>query len=46
VHHRTSPSTSPSYAVTPEMQQDQIHALKRFNLGKDCPVFDGLYGFC
>jgi histone deacetylase 1/2 len=32
--------------VTPETQQDQISALKRFNVGEDCPVFDGLYSFC
>lgn len=33
-------------SITPEMQQDQIRALKRFNVGVDCPVFDGLYSFC
>jgi histone deacetylase 1/2 len=33
-------------SVTPETQQDQIRALKRFNVGEDCPVFDGLYSFC
>ena len=32
--------------VTPETQQDQIRLLKRFNVGEDCPVFDGLYSFC
>ncbi|KAJ0977931.1 hypothetical protein J5N97_013405 [Dioscorea zingiberensis] len=32
--------------VTPETQQDQIRSLKRFNVGEDCPVFDGLYSFC
>jgi histone deacetylase 1/2 len=33
--------------VTPESQYD-YHArqLKRFNVGEDCPVFDGLYNFC
>ncbi|KAL0343208.1 UNVERIFIED_CONTAM: Histone deacetylase 19 [Sesamum angustifolium] len=32
--------------VTPETQQDQLRQLKRFNVGEDCPVFDGLYSFC
>ncbi|KAM1345965.1 hypothetical protein FF1_035278 [Malus domestica] len=29
-----------------ETQQDQLRQLKRFNVGEDCPVFDGLYSFC
>ncbi|CAL9067399.1 unnamed protein product [Musa banksii] len=33
-------------SISPETQQDQIRALKRFNVGEDCPVFDGLYSFC
>lgn len=33
-------------AITPETIQDQMKALKRFNVGDDCPVFDGLYQFC
>jgi histone deacetylase 1/2 len=33
-------------SVTPETQHDQLRALKRFNVGEDCPVFDGLYSFC
>nr|XP_017256093.1 PREDICTED: histone deacetylase 19-like [Daucus carota subsp. sativus] len=32
--------------ITPESQQDQMRQLKRFNVGEDCPVFDGLYSFC
>ena len=32
--------------ITPETQQEQLRALKRFNVGEDCPVFDGLYQFC
>lgn len=32
--------------ITPDTQQDQLRALKRFNVGEDCPVFDGLYSFC
>nr|P56521.1 RecName: Full=Probable histone deacetylase 19; AltName: Full=RPD3 homolog [Zea mays]AAC50038.1 putative histone deacetylase RPD3 [Zea mays] len=33
-------------SVTPETQQDQIRLLKRFNVGEECPVLDGLYSFC
>lgn len=33
-------------SITPETQQDQLRQLKRFNVGEDCPVFDGLYPFC
>lgn len=32
--------------ITPETIQDQVKALKRFNVGDDCPVFDGLYQYC
>ncbi|GFP90755.1 histone deacetylase 6 [Phtheirospermum japonicum] len=31
-------------SVTPETLDDQPHS--RFNVGSDCPVFDGLFGFC
>uniref|UniRef100_A0A0A9EN19 Hda101 n=1 Tax=Arundo donax TaxID=35708 RepID=A0A0A9EN19_ARUDO len=30
----------------PETQQDQIRALKRFNVDEDCPVNDDLCSFC
>lgn len=33
-------------SITPETQQDQLRSLKRYNVGEDCPVFDGLYNFC
>eukprot|EP00249_Psilotum_nudum_P015769 c25509_g1_i1 orf=726-2162(+) len=33
-------------SVSPETQHDQLRQLKRFNVGEDCPVFDGLYSFC
>lgn len=35
-------------SVTPDTLHDHTHArhLKRFNVGEDCPVFDGLFGFC
>ncbi|KAH9324689.1 hypothetical protein KI387_004867 [Taxus chinensis] len=32
--------------ITPETTQDQVKSLKRFNVGDDCPVFDGLYQYC
>ncbi|XP_002963181.2 histone deacetylase 19 [Selaginella moellendorffii] len=32
--------------ITPETQHEHLRALKRFNVGEDCPVFDGLYSFC
>ena len=25
---------------------DYIRQLQRFNVGEDCPVFDGLYEYC
>ncbi|CAI9754643.1 unnamed protein product [Fraxinus pennsylvanica] len=44
---------SPEYvdflsSVTPDTLHDHTHArhLKRFNVGEDCPVFDGLFPFC
>ncbi|KAH7442599.1 hypothetical protein KP509_03G095800 [Ceratopteris richardii] len=33
-------------SVTPENQHELVKQLKRFNVGEDCPVFDGLYSFC
>uniref|UniRef100_A0A7N0VAW2 histone deacetylase n=1 Tax=Kalanchoe fedtschenkoi TaxID=63787 RepID=A0A7N0VAW2_KALFE len=32
--------------VTPETQHEMLEKLRRFNIGNDCPVFDGLYDFC
>ncbi|XP_057863688.2 histone deacetylase 19 isoform X1 [Cryptomeria japonica] len=32
--------------ITPETMQDQAKALERFNVGDDCPVFNGLYQYC
>lgn len=28
------------------LQQHQYTQLQRFNVGEDCPVFDGLFEFC
>ena len=32
--------------ITPQNMHDHIKQLQRFNVGEDCPVFDGLYEFC
>ncbi|CAE7249153.1 HDAC1 [Symbiodinium sp. KB8] len=32
--------------VTPDNMHDHLRSLKRYNIGDDCPVFDGLYEFC
>ena len=32
--------------VTPETVNDFSTVLSRFNVGDDCPVFDGMYDFC
>eukprot|EP00301_Raphidiophrys_heterophryoidea_P017916 c2914_g1_i1.p1 GENE.c2914_g1_i1~~c2914_g1_i1.p1 ORF type:complete len:450 (-),score=130.21 c2914_g1_i1:1153-2451(-) len=32
--------------VTPDNQSHFPQQLQRFNLGEDCPVFDGLFNFC
>ncbi|KAL5718179.1 histone deacetylase [Ranunculus cassubicifolius] len=35
-------------SVSPESLHDHSHSrnLKRFNVGEDCPVFDGIFEFC
>ena len=32
--------------VSPDNMQEYIRQLQRFNVGEDCPVFDGLFEFC
>ena len=32
--------------ITPENMQEYIQQLERFNLGADCPVFDGMWEYC
>jgi len=32
--------------VTPDNMNDHIRHLQRFNVGEDCPVFDGLFDYC
>ena len=32
--------------VTPDNQDEMQAQLMQFNMGEDCPVFDGLYDFC
>ena len=33
-------------SICPENMKDFYHELRRFNVGRDCPVFDGVYEFC
>ena len=35
-------------SVTPEVVDDQTHSeiVKRYNVGRDCPIFDRLFSFC
>ncbi|KAL6068514.1 Histone deacetylase [Balamuthia mandrillaris] len=32
--------------ITPDNMNDHAKQLQRFNVGEDCPVFDGMYQFC
>ncbi|TDH73006.1 hypothetical protein CCR75_008382 [Bremia lactucae] len=32
--------------VTPDNMHEYLRQLQRFNVGEDCPVFDGLFEFC
>jgi histone deacetylase 1/2 len=32
--------------VTPDNVHDFVRQLQRFNVGEDCPVFDGLFEYC
>eukprot|EP01040_Poterioochromonas_malhamensis_P006367 gene6367-6860_t len=32
--------------ISPDNMADYIRQLQRFNVGEDCPVFDGLFEFC
>ncbi|KAI8872432.1 histone deacetylase [Ramicandelaber brevisporus] len=32
--------------VTPDTINDWSHMWTKFNIGEDCPIFDGLYDFC
>jgi len=32
--------------VNPDNQYEFLRELKRYNVGEDCPVFDGLYEYC
>lgn len=32
--------------VTPDNLHEHLRHLQRFNVGEDCPVFDGLFEFC
>ncbi|OQR98896.1 histone deacetylase [Achlya hypogyna] len=32
--------------ITPDNMHNYLRQLQRFNVGEDCPVFDGLFEFC
>lgn len=32
--------------ITPDNMGDYVRQLQRFNVGEDCPVFDGIFEFC
>merc|ERR1712205_132263 len=32
--------------VTPDNQAEYLQQMQQFNLGEDCPIFDGLFEFC
>jgi len=32
--------------ISPENQKDFLRQMQRFNVGEDCPVFDGLWEYC
>ena len=32
--------------ITPDNMGEHTKQMQRFNVGEDCPVFDGLYQFC
>lgn len=32
--------------ITPDNMQQFVKQLHMFNVGEDCPVFDGMYEFC
>ena len=33
-------------SISPDNMLEHLRELQRFNVGEDCPVFDGLYEFC
>ena len=34
------------FQFTPDNMHEYTRQLQRFNVGEDCPVFDGLFEFC
>jgi histone deacetylase 1/2 len=32
--------------ITPDNMHEYTRQLQKFNVGEDCPVFDGLFEFC
>ena len=34
------------YDITPDAAKEELDQMERYNLGADCPIFDGLYEYC
>lgn len=34
------------HTITPDNMSDYVRQLQRFDVGEDCPVFDGLFEYC
>ena len=32
--------------ITPDTASEHMQSMQRFNLGEDCPIFEGLFDFC
>ena len=32
--------------ITPDTQHEHATSMQKYNLGEDCPIFDGLFDFC
>ena len=32
--------------ITPDTQHEHMAQMQKYNLGEDCPIFDGLFDFC
>ena len=32
--------------ITPDTQAEHLSQMQQYNLGEDCPIFDGLFDFC
>ena len=46
VSHPSHLHSYPIYMIFTDNMSDYVRQLQRFNVGEDCPVFDGLFEFC